>query len=85
MANPFAKTRDQATPYAIYKQGDYEYRVLKTYKMPKTEAKDIYARWFLATKGPHSMGFELGDGYAKDIRDNSELILADTDWLDHYT
>jgi hypothetical protein len=31
------------------------------------------------------MGFELGDGYAKDIRDNSELILADTDWLDHYT
>mgnify|MGYP003626280295 FL=1 len=63
----------------------FEYRVLKTYKQPSTEAKDVYARWYLATKGPHSMGFELGDGYAKDIRDNSELILADTDWLDHYT
>jgi|TARA_R110000868_G_scaffold48344_2_gene157099 hypothetical protein len=85
MPNPFGKTRAQEKPYAIYKQGPFEYRVLKTYKMPKSEAKDIYARWFLATKGPHSMGFELGDGYAKDIRDNSELILADTDWLDHYT
>ena len=86
MPNPFGKTRDQEKPYAIYKQGPFEYRVLKTYKQPSTESKDVYARWYLATKSPHTYGsFELGDGYAKDIRDKSELILADTDWLEHYT
>jgi len=86
MPNPFGKTRAQEKPYAIYKQGPFEWRVLKTYKQPSTEAKDVYARWYLSTSSPHTYGSgELGDGYAKDIRDNAVLIQAEPEWLEHYS
>jgi hypothetical protein len=49
MPNPFAKTRELHEPYAIFinNQG-WQWRVLKTYKQPSSEAKDKFARWYVA-------------------------------------
>jgi len=65
------KTATVEQPHAVfeYERAGFVWRVLKTYKKPAGEAKDPYARWFLATSSPHTHGQpELGDGYAKDIR-----------------
>jgi hypothetical protein len=50
MPNPFAKSRKTESPYAIYSYGGImTWHVLKTYKMPKSEDKDPYARWRYGT------------------------------------
>jgi hypothetical protein len=53
MPNPFAKTRKLHEPYAIFinNQG-WEWRILKTYKQPSSEAKDKFARWYVAAVSP---------------------------------
>jgi hypothetical protein len=53
MPNPFAKTRKLHEPYAIFinNQG-WEWRILKTYKQPSSEAKDKFARWYVAATSP---------------------------------
>ena len=80
--NPFGKGRTQEKPYAIYKAEGFEWRVLKTYKLPANEEKDPYARWFMATQGPGTFGsFELGDGYAKDTIRYGLLVAGTTDWI----
>ena len=83
MANPFAKSRKTDAPYAIYQgPGGWEWRVLKTYKLPENEAKDNYARWFVAAKSPHTYGeFELGDTYALEILRYGRLTAATPEWL----
>lgn len=87
MANPFAKTRPQDNPYAIYRnhQG-WEWRVLKTYKMPKSEAKDPYARWLVAATSPMMFDgeYEMGDTYAQEIKQFGQLVDADPEWRDAY-
>ena len=83
----FGKTRDQAKPYAIYKNDQgWEWRVLKTYKHSSAELKDPYARWFVAATSPmmHEGSYELGDTYAAEIKQYGQLILADDGWLDQY-
>ena len=83
----FGKTRDQAKPYAIYKNAQgWEWRVLKTYKHSSAELKDPYARWFVAATSPmmHEGSYELGDTYAAEIKQFGQLILADDGWLDQY-
>ena len=73
--NLCGKTRNIENPYEIWKRGDFEYRVLKKYQSEEGEAKNPYARWFLGTKSPYTYGsFELGDGYAKEIKENSIRI-----------
>jgi hypothetical protein len=54
MPNPFAKTRKLHEPYAIFinNQG-WQWRILKTYKQPSSEAKDKFARWYVAATSPH--------------------------------
>jgi hypothetical protein len=54
MPNPFAKTRKLHEPYAIFinNQG-WQWRVLKTYKQPSSEAKDKFARWYVAAISPY--------------------------------
>ena len=87
MPNKFAKTRSIDEPYAIYKDGGgWEWRVLKTYKMPKSEAKDPYARWFVAATSPlmPEGQFEYGDTYAAEVKRNGRPVLAETEWLDEY-
>jgi len=79
---PFGKSRPVEKPYAIYKHGDWEFRVLKTYKHPEKE--DMYSRWLVAAKSPNTFGsWEYGDTYCQDIK-NLPLVLADEGWLEYY-
>jgi hypothetical protein len=67
--NLMGKTRKEDNPYMIFKDGGWEWRVLKAYKSAEAEKADPYARWFLATKSPFTNGqFELGDGYVRDVK-----------------
>ena len=59
--NPFGKKTDLDKPYAIYRNGAWEMRVLKTYKHPDNEGGK-YDRWFIAAKSPMTHGsWEYGD------------------------
>jgi len=83
----FGKTRDQAKPYAIYKNAQgWEWRVLKTYKHSAAEAKDPHARWFVAATSPmmHEGSYEMGDTYAAEIKQHGQLVDADPEWRDEY-
>ena len=81
--NPFGKSRSQLNPYAIYAAGDWTWHVCKTYKSPESEAKDVYARWFVWAKSPHTYGsFEGGDTYRAEILQNAKLVAAEPDWLE---
>ncbi|HUW66509.1 MAG TPA: hypothetical protein VMW20_00490 [Candidatus Nanoarchaeia archaeon] len=68
--NLCGKTRPNENPYEIWisRDGTWQWRVLKKYKAPESEAKDPYARWFCAVKSPYTYGsFELGDTYCREI------------------
>ena len=84
MSNPFAKSRKTDMPYAIYQAPEgWEWRILKTYKIPANEAKDKYARWMVAAKSPHTYGeFEMGDTYAVDILTYGRLVAATPEWIE---
>lgn len=79
MANPYGKTRKQDDPYAIYKHGDWEYRILKLYQAPANAAKNQDAYALCAVKSELTFGtFELGDTYLNDIRG---VLVSGTDIL----
>ena len=85
MPNPFGKSRKIDNPYAIYAAGDIEWRILKTYKMPKSEAKDPYARWMVAARsGATFGGFDMGDTYASEVKSYGRLVAATPEWLEAY-
>jgi hypothetical protein len=85
MANPFAKTRKTDNPYAIYRAGGIEWRVIKTYKMAKSEAKDPYARWMVAAKSDATFGgYDMGDTYASEVKAYGRLVAAEPGWLETY-
>jgi hypothetical protein len=78
MPNPFAKTRQLHKPYAIFinNQG-WQWRVLKTYKQPSSEAKDKFARWYVAAISPMTdMRWEYGDTYATERGSNELRALS---------
>jgi hypothetical protein len=87
--NPFGKSINiqdfiagKKQPYAVFKGtfegwGDVTIAVLKTYKLPKNEAGDRYARWFTAAKSDMTMGrWEFGDQYALEVIHNHKLVEA---------
>jgi len=83
MPNPFGKSRPIESPYAIYTAGDFTWHVIKTYKMPKSELKDPFARWMVAAKSDATFGsFELADTYARDVKQYGQLVAAEMDWID---
>lgn len=85
MPNPFGKSRKTENPYAIYRAGDMVWHVLKTYKQVKSEAKDPYARWFVAAKSGATFGsFEMGDTYAAEVRRYGQLVAAEPEWQEAY-
>ena len=85
MPNPFAKTRPTDNPYAIYRAGDIEWRVIKTYKTVKSEDKDPYARWMVAAKSDATFGgFDMGDTYASEVKAYGALWAAEPAWLEAY-
>jgi len=86
MPNPFRKSTDVDNPYATYTnpQG-WEWRILKTYKQPSSEAKDPYARWFVAARSPMTDGrWEMGDTYKQEVTRYGRLVSATTEWKDAY-
>jgi hypothetical protein len=84
MKNPFGKTADVEKPYAVFKLGTaWEWRVLKTYQKPENEAKNQYARWFVAAKSPYTYGsWEYGDLYINDVAGN--LVESTDEWVEAY-
>ena len=85
----FGKTRPADTPYATYKNHNgWVWKVLKTYKHSSAEAKDPYARWFVAATSPmmHEGAYEMGDTYAQEIMNmDAKLVDADPEWRDEYS
>jgi hypothetical protein len=84
----FGKTRTQDTPYATYANNQgWVWKVLKTYKHSAAEAKDPYARWFVAATSPmmHEGSYEMGDTYAREIKQMGQLVEADPEWRDEYS
>ena len=82
MSNPFAKSRPQHQPYAIYRAGDFIYHVCKTYtnKMEKP-----YARFFVSASSPFTHGsMEMGDMYAEEVLSNTRLVACEPEWLEVY-
>ena len=83
--NPLGKGRKVENPYAIFKLGDWEIRILKTYRLPKNETTNQYAAWYTAAKTPHTFGFwEYGDQYIREIKDNFPLVEASDEWKEAY-
>ena len=66
--NAEARTREVEIPYAIFKMGEWEWRVLKRYQTRENEAKNKYAIWFCAVRSPFTnFSWEYGDTYVNDI------------------
>lgn len=86
MPNPFRKTAPLDQPYATYvnSQG-WEWRILKTYKQPTSEAKDPYARWFVAARSPMTYGdWEYGDTYKVEVTRYGYLLSSTPEWKEVY-
>jgi len=83
--NPFGKGVTVVDAYATYRRGEWVWKVLKTYKTPKNEEKDPYARWFVAAKSPMTYGeWEYGDTYAKEVLDIGFLDDCCEEWEEEY-
>jgi hypothetical protein len=82
MSNPFAKSRPQHQPYAIYRAGDFIFHVCKTYSK---DPKKPYARFFVWASSPFTYGsMEGGDTYAAEVLSSAVLVAAEPDWLEVY-
>jgi hypothetical protein len=72
--NPYGKTVKVNEPHAVFREGGWEWRVLKTYQTPEKEKENPYARWFCAVKSPMTHGgYDMGDTYIKDVG-KSEVV-----------
>jgi len=82
MKNLFGKGRKVDNPYATYKLGDWEWRVLKTYQRKDKEDTNQYARWFTACRSPMTYGsWEYGDAYINEIMSvHPMLVEATPEW-----
>lgn len=86
------KTAEITSPHAAFVAAGWEWRVLKCYKAPKSEAKDPYARWYCAVQSPYTMGsWEYGDVYVNDVPKNPRFLTeefaeayADRDYVRYY-
>ncbi len=83
--NPLGKGRNVENPYAIFMAGNFEIRVLKTYKLAKNESGEQYARWYTVAKSPMTCGsWEYGDTYRKEVTDNFRLTYASPEFIEAY-
>tara|TARA_R100001086_G_scaffold31315_1_gene14211 strand:+ start:582 stop:911 length:330 start_codon:yes stop_codon:yes gene_type:complete len=86
MPNPLAKTRPVDLPYAVFSAPGtgWQWKVLKTYKAAKSEAKDQYARWLVWACSPYCPEGEMGDTYINEITENAVLTFASQEFMDAY-
>ena len=83
--NPLGKGKKVDDPYAIFKAGYFEIRVLKTYKVAKNEEGDQYARWYTVAKSPMTFGsWEYGDTYRREVIENFSLTYASPEFTEAY-
>ena len=86
MKNPFGRRVEQPwedNAYATYTAPGFVWKVLKTYQHPDNEGS--HATWLFATQGPGTFGsWEIGDGYAEDVKAHGTLIHATEAWQEHY-
>ena len=84
--NLFGKSKEVESPYATYKLGDFEWRILKTYQRKDKEDTNEYARWFTVARSPHTYGsWEYGDMYIKELMSiEPELTQATPKWRETY-
>lgn len=82
----FLKVRNVNDPYATFTgSNNFEWRILKTYKHPTSEAKTPYAIWYTATKSDLTYGsWEYGDAYRSEILKYGLLKQATPQWLEDY-
>ena len=88
--NPFGKSRTKESPYATYKGfgpfGNTVMHVLKTYQTPEKEAKNPYARWFIAIQTDMTYGsYDMGDTYVNEATHGLTLDTCTPEWKDAYT
>jgi len=86
--NQFGKSRTVDNPYAVYKMPhmNFEWRILKTYKLPENEAKNPYSVWFVAARSDLTYGsWEYGDNYIKDILNHGHLTSSTEEWDEIYS
>lgn len=78
--NLCGKTRKVNDPYEVWIMedaagGKWEWRVLKKYQSPENEAKNQYARWFVACKSPFTHGgYDMGDSYVREITNYARQV-----------
>ena len=86
MRNPMGKTRKTHEPYAIFKAGGMEYRVVKTNQLPKNEVKNPYAIWKVDARSPMTYGKWEGarDTYKREVVNNMQLTFASDEFLAAY-
>ena len=83
--NPFGKKTDVNSPYAVYGVGDWEIRVLRTYKHHTNEDINSYDRWFVAAKSDNTFGsWEYGDTYIRDVVRIFPMIDCTEEWFKAY-
>ena len=83
--NALAKSRDKAQPYATFENAQgWKWNVLKTYKQPKSEAKDQYALWFCFVTSPLCPEGELGDTYKREVLQFADLSYASPEFKKAY-
>ena len=81
-SNPFAKSRPQHQPYAIYCANGFTFHVCKTYSK---DPKKAYARFFVWASSPFTYGSMEGGGiYVDEVLGTTRLVAAEPEWLEVY-
>ena len=74
MANIMGKSRKTDAPYMVWRAGDWEWRVLKSWQLNSLQP---HARWFCDVRTPIVPEGEMGDVYVRDIIGYGELVEFD--------
>jgi hypothetical protein len=84
MKTKFGKSRKPDNPYAVYKCGGWEWKVLKTYQRPDKEQENPHARWFCFVTSPDCPYGEYGDVYVSEILNIAYLEKSELGWQQAY-
>lgn len=78
------KSAPVSAPHAEFTSSGWTWKVLKTYKAPNSEQRDIYARWFCHVSSPMCPDGELGDVYVSDIVGTARIMRSTKEFADAY-
>lgn len=81
------KTAPVEAPHATFvdERGGWTWKVLKVYASAKSDKANIYGRWLLAVKSPHTFDqYEMGDTYINDVLSYGQLESATDEFKTYY-